>query len=1655
METTYAAKIFDGIDNSDIDFITNPAHFMVGSLTSGSELAFGTNTLAEGTGGCYEFVIEAPQSVLDTIRYMEGFQVDDTTVHRVERTQEQINSSIDDLLSNARTYASTFNTRAESPDYAFPSACIYDDPNDIRTNSYILLNQGNMTINLTDDYADRVVYINVDATMLLAIAKNDGVSITKPDSTVVVFNFPDGISLPDDSRKYGCEIFINEIIVNGVHSKTGAKGHSSEFNSFTEVDSTVCRSIIWNVPGTRTVCLGDMGGVLNAPNSAVQSREGSTNGWIIADTMDVYVEHHFIYQDTSSASMSEFSFYIVKALTRQYGYNDEYSGDASHSVVVPDTSIHVGPNQFAFIWQEYTDDTYQTTVGDSTTAPVGSVSTVPANAYFPHITFFSDEGHTSDAHYVAPGTTGSFYFRVTEDPNTGVEGISNSAGYVDIRLDVTAVNDGTFTYAVDYTFWTGDSNDLFIYNAQYVDNVRGNEFRIGSFYNRVDYDVEYGSLKIGKIVTLDGSDYQPSSHPFGGVGPGFTFTVTREINGITYYYDKDGNRSTSPLYVTISGDDINYYYNGQGNVTISNLPIGTYTITEVVDSSVSQVTAGGTTYYLDTTDYDVAGASTQTVTVTTNNQSDISITNDYTTTPQYTGSLVITKLITLPAGGSLSDLDNIEFTISPAINGVSTLTLDPDNIAGTGWTYDDATGVFTYTFDSLVQGTEYTVTETADGTNATNNYDVVVVTPAPVTIPTDTTQDTSVTADVTNTYSEGQTQYGSLTVEKVQATGSDTIPAGASFEVTVTFSQAVNYAVNGGTPITTATNTYTTNLAVDGSVTLSNIPVGVTYTVAETAPGTDYGTPTYTNGTGSITTAGITATVANTYTAPTQTGGLTIEKVQATGSDTIPAGASFEVTVTFSQAVNYAVNGGTPITTASDTYTTNLAVGDRVNLSNIPVGVTYTVAETAPGTGYGTPTYTNGTGSITAAGITATVANTYTAPTQYGSLTVEKIQAAGSDTIPAGASFEVTVTFSQAVNYAVNGGTPITTATNTYTTNLAVDGSVTLSNIPVGVTYTVAETAPGAGYGTPTYTNETGSITAAGITATVANTYTAPAVTGSLKINKTVDGLGSDTLDAVTNFEFTVTWVDTSVTPNVTYYYYLNNGTTDVSTVEHTVVVRIAAGQVSGSVQLDGLIAGRAYTVTEVSGRIPASVVAGGNSYDYQSTTGEGSVNVTAANIPTNPVTADVVNTYSASQPQPSTCNIDIDKTTVGGVEVAGATITLTNTNGTDLSGCTVGGGAQSSSISGNVITFVSGSNGVTTIVGLPDGDYVLEETIVPTVSGGTYTVATTIGFTINSGSVVDSSVTGITDGNGYQPSTGTANAVFVLFDNFTADPTQTTPSETTPSDTNPTETTPTETTPTETSSEDTQPAVPQYGCLVISKTISGTSLNELETITFVLTDTSCGATRDVPALTLANVQSGLWGDAGNGTYYYIVEGLSAGVTYTVTESLDGHTSTYTLDAVNSITTGSAMIVANGTVYVTLTDAYVAGDGTTPTESSSSDESNPSDETSETTAPEVSSVTLDGQPLSPDSYTVNPDGTITLNDAVIRSLGSGDHTIVITYVNGATRTQTVHVDGADRDVAETGETSVNAIAAVVMLSAMVLIYFSKKLRDEAEAEAEN
>ena len=112
-----------------------------------------------------------------------------------------------------------------------------------------------------------------------------------------------------------------------------------------------------------------------------------------------------------------------------------------------------------------------------------------------------------------------------------------------------------------------------------------------------------------------------------------------------------------------------------------------------------------------------------------------------------------------------------------------------------------------------------------------------------------------------------------------------------------------------------------------------------------------------------------------------------------------------------------------------------------------------------------------------------------------------------------------------------------------------------------------------------------------------------------------------------------------------------------------------------------------------------------------------------------------------------------------------------------------------------------------------------------------------------------------------------------------------------------------------------------KVGNLVISKTISGTDLNELETISFRI-EGSDGSTLTVPDLTIANATDGKWQVAAPGRFEYTFTNLPAGVKYTVTESLDGHTTKYVLDTNNSTKTGSATIVKDDTVTVELTNAY-------------------------------------------------------------------------------------------------------------------------------------
>lgn len=156
-----------------------------------------------------------------------------------------------------------------------------------------------------------------------------------------------------------------------------------------------------------------------------------------------------------------------------------------------------------------------------------------------------------------------------------------------------------------------------------------------------------------------------------------------------------------------------------------------------------------------------------------------------------------------------------------------------------------------------------------------------------------------------------------------------------------------------------------------------------------------------------------------------------------------------------------------------------------------------------------------------------------------GSLTITKtVSGVGFD--PA-KTFEIVVTFGKAITYKVNG-TAILTPSNVYVANLASGQSVTLSEIPEGTTYNVAETPLSqadieAGYLIDRIENESGTILINPIESIAHNAIGVPAKTARFQFSNL-------SYDPSQNFPYwspegssTFTWTRVSSNPNIWDYH--------------------------------------------------------------------------------------------------------------------------------------------------------------------------------------------------------------------------------------------------------------------------------------------------------------------------------------------------------------------------------------------------------------------------------------------------------------------------------------------------------------------------------------
>jgi LPXTG-motif cell wall-anchored protein len=261
---------------------------------------------------------------------------------------------------------------------------------------------------------------------------------------------------------------------------------------------------------------------------------------------------------------------------------------------------------------------------------------------------------------------------------------------------------------------------------------------------------------------------------------------------------------------TTSTHDFSSFTNNSASYKFENLPVGTYTVSEVVSGIPSNCTSAST--------------SVTTATATVSKDTDVSavLTNNYSenVTPPPTpteekGSLTVTKNVSFPDDVTIPDNYNVTVTVT---NGTTTSTH-----VFSSFTNNSAS----YKFENLPIGT-YTVSEVVSGIPSNCTSASTSVTTATATV----SKDTDVSAVLTNNYSKNVTPPPTPTEEK----GSLTVTKNVSFPDDVTIPDNYNVTVTVTNGTTTSTHVFSSFTNNSASYKFENLPVG-TYTVSEVVSG--------------------------------------------------------------------------------------------------------------------------------------------------------------------------------------------------------------------------------------------------------------------------------------------------------------------------------------------------------------------------------------------------------------------------------------------------------------------------------------------------------------------------------------------------------------------------------------------------------------------------------------------------------------------------------------------------------------------------------------------------------------------------------------------------------------------------------------------------
>lgn len=412
-----------------------------------------------------------------------------------------------------------------------------------------------------------------------------------------------------------------------------------------------------------------------------------------------------------------------------------------------------------------------------------------------------------------------------------------------------------------------------------------------------------------------------------------------------------------------------------------------------------------------------------------------------------TGSLTVSKTVSGNAGDTEKDW-------------IFTVALDDHTIDGTygDMTFNDGIATVTLkhgqtaTATELPTGTKYTVSEDAaneDGYTTSSTGASGSITTAGATVAFTNTKRTT---------PPPTTKKGDLTVSKTVAGDDGDTDKGWHFTVTLNKDIDGTYG-----DMTFKDGVAEITLKHGESATAAGLPTGTRYTVSEAEANKDGYTTHYSGASGSIVSAGVTATFTNTRDKEEpqpSTGKLILTKTVA--GDEADKDIYWHFTVTLSDKTINGTYGDMVFTNGAAEVT--LKHGQSAVADGLSEDTTYTVTEREAGQDGYTTSYTGASGTITKESATAAFTNTKTTippepSDETGDLSVSKIVTGSQG--DKDKAFRFTVTLDDQTVSGAYGDLTFERGVATFT--LKHGESATASGLPIGLHYTVTESS-NAGY---------------------------------------------------------------------------------------------------------------------------------------------------------------------------------------------------------------------------------------------------------------------------------------------------------------------------------------------------------------------------------------------------------------------------------------------------------------------------------------------------------------------------------------------------------------------------------------------------------------